>query len=100
MRGALALEIELDAATICFFFVLKAQRRRGVGASLMQAARRAARTRGVTTIYLEAPAAASAFLRKAGFTAADASAAPVASAPNGAVLAWRLDISRDGVILR
>jgi GNAT superfamily N-acetyltransferase len=99
--GALGLRIELDSALIPFWFVLEAHRRRGVASALLRAARVAARTRGVKLLHPVAPPDAAAFLRKLGFALDESPDALDASRTAAAqLLRWRLDISRDGIIVR
>ncbi len=110
--GVIGVEPSLDAALIRSLYVADAMRGRGIGAELVTAARRAAHTRGARSLYLFSTDAG-AFFKRLGFVEV-----PVAQlvAALGAVpqvkyyqarpdelareVAWYLDISQDGIILR
>lgn len=109
--GIAGLETEVDAALMRPLFVLETMRRRGVGASLVRAARLAAHARGVRTLYASAPAAFIEYLMRIGFTEADfaelvetfGQVTMLSWEALGSVSEWgavRLDISRDGLIER
>src|SRR5438874_12171952 len=49
--GMVCLETQVEAALMRWLFVLEPMRRRGFGATLVQAARAAAHTRGARTLY-------------------------------------------------
>lgn len=110
--GVIGIEPKIDAALIRSLYVDESMRRRGIGASLIAAARKAAHTRGARHLYCFSAEAASLFDRH-GFRVV----------PVGDVLralpgvpevefflarpdelarevAYHLDISRDGVIER
>ncbi len=110
--GVVGVEARVAAALIRSLFVVEPMRRRGIGASLIGAARKAAHTRGARTLYCLG-AGAGAYLDRFGFERAPADM--LVQALGGAPLveyylshpeelsrkvAWRLDISRDGVIIR
>ncbi len=110
--GAVGVEPSLDAALIRSLYVVDAMRGRRIGAQLVAAARKAAHTRGARSLYLFSTEAGD-FFQRFGFARV-----PVARlvAALGAVpqvkfyqarpeelareVAWYLDISQDGVILR
>jgi GNAT superfamily N-acetyltransferase len=107
--GAVGVETLVDAAYISLLFVTESTRRRGVGAALIAAARKAAHTRGARRLF--ALASDGNYLRRFGFVpapmdefsdafgAVDADCARMA--PESArCAAFSLDISRDGVIER
>jgi len=109
--GIAGLETEVDAALMYSLFVLEAMRRRGVGASLLQAVRVAAHTRGARTLYAMAPAGFVGYFVRFGF-AETGFAELVKTLGQVSMLRWtrsgdvpecavvRLDISRDGLIER
>jgi GNAT superfamily N-acetyltransferase len=103
--GALCLATELDSALIRLFFVLAAHRRRKIGTTLLAAARAAARTRGVRTMYMRTSAIPE-FLHISGFVPAHLSPNSfrpddrACSSANETSQVWELDISQDGIILR
>jgi N-acetylglutamate synthase-like GNAT family acetyltransferase len=110
--GVVGIEARIDAALIRSLYVKASMRRRGIGAALVAAARKAAHTRGARHLYL--------FTRDAGDYFARLGFEPVAiqsimSAMAGAPqvehyrarpdelareVAYHLDISGDGVIER
>ncbi len=110
--GVIGVESKIDAALIRSLYVSESMRRRGIGAALLAAARKAAHTRGARHLYLFG-ADAGGFFERHGFTAV--SVADVVVAVSGvpqvecfraqpAELArqvgYHLDISGDGVIER
>jgi amino-acid N-acetyltransferase len=108
--GVIGVEPKVDAALIRSLYVNESMRRRGIGASLIMAARKAAHTRGARHLYCFSAAPAQLFERQ-GFTTvpvADVIAAlPGVPAveffrahPNDLAHAYHLDISTDGVIER
>ncbi|HZP46108.1 MAG TPA: GNAT family N-acetyltransferase [Candidatus Binataceae bacterium] len=108
--GVVAVETIVDCALMRSLFVTPSMRRRGIGTRLVAAARAAAVTRGARTLYTLADAAAAPFLARCGFGAADYRAAldelsgcPLADylqTHRGPALAWKLDVSADGIINR
>ena len=87
-------------------------RNRGIGSELLQAARKSAHTRGARSLYLFSTAAG-AFFQRVGFV--EVPVAQLVSALSGTPqvewyktrpadlareVAWYLDISQDGVIVR
>ncbi len=110
--GVVGVEPSLDAALIRSLYVTDAMRRHGIGGELVTAARKAAHTRGARSLYLFSTDAGD-FFKRLGFVPVPV-AQPVAAL--GAVpqvkyfvarpdelareVAWYLDISQDGVILR
>jgi GNAT superfamily N-acetyltransferase len=110
--GVAGVEPSLDAALIRSVYVVGAMRRRGIGAELVAAARKAAHTRGARSLYLFSGDAGEWF-RRLGFVEVPAAQVVAAlgevpmvqyyAARPGDLareIAWRLDISQDGVILR
>ena len=110
--GVIGVEPKIDAALIRSLYVDESMRRRGVGAALLAAARKAAHTRGARHLYLFG-ADAGAFVERHGFKAVVA--ADVAGAIPGVPeverirarpeelarqVGYHLDISGDGVIER
>jgi N-acetylglutamate synthase-like GNAT family acetyltransferase len=110
--GVVGVEPMLDAALIRSLYVIGAMRRRGIGAALAVAARKAAHTRGAKSLYLFSTDAGG-FFKRLGFV--EVPAAQLVDALGGAPeveyyrsrpeelareIAWYLDISQDGVILR
>jgi N-acetylglutamate synthase-like GNAT family acetyltransferase len=109
--GVAALDTQVDAALLRALYVLEPMRGRGVGASLVRAARMAAHTRGARTLYAAGAGGLVDYLVHLGFTEVDfakiaamfgeASTCERTRPSNypdwGAV---RLDISRDGLIER
>jgi GNAT superfamily N-acetyltransferase len=113
--GAVGVETVVDAAYISLLFVTESTRRRGIGAALIMAARKAAHTRGARRLF--ALATDGNYLRRFGFVPAALdefveafgavpgfgaiAADPARMAPESARCgAFCLDISRDGVIER
>ncbi len=103
--GALCFATDIDNALIRLFFVLATQRRRKIGTTLLVAARAAARTRGVRTIYMPTSAIPE-FLHISGFVPAHlfpnglGPEARACSSANETPQVWELDISQEGIILR
>ena len=110
--GVVGVEPMLDAALIRSLYVRDAMRHRGIGAELLHAARKAAHTRGARSLYLFSTGAGP-FFRRAGFV--EVPVAQLVSTLSGTPevdwyksrpddlareVAWYLDISQDGVILR
>ena len=110
--GVIGVEPRLDRALIRSLYVTPAMRKRGVGAALVAAARKAAHTRGARALYLFSTDAG-AFFQRFGF--AEAPVAAVVQALRGVPqvdyylarpdefareAAYHLDISEDGVIRR
>jgi len=110
--GVVGIEPFLDAALLRSLYVAPAYRRRGLGRDLVTAARKAAHSRGARQLYLFSTEAGG-FFARIGF--APASVAEVAAALEGTPQtdyylarpdelarekAYRLDISRDGIIER
>jgi len=107
--GLVALETQVDAALIRWFFVLGTMRRRGLGAELLRAARVAAHTRGARRLYAVAPPEGHDYLARFGFkqVSADEVARAFVTRPLGcgrvdiqSLHALCLDISRDSLIER
>jgi GNAT superfamily N-acetyltransferase len=111
--GVVGIESRIDAALIRSLTVIAARRRQGVGAALIQAARKAAHTRGSQRLYTLARADAAGYFARYGFV--DAPQAEMIDALTGTPLvdhlrvrpaqmdrcaSLMLDISRDGVIVR
>ncbi len=110
--GVVGVEPRLDAALIRSLYVAEPMRRRGIGAQLLAAARKAAHTRGARHLYLFSTEAGE-FFRRFGFreTPVAAVADALAGAPQveyyrarpdelAREVAFHLDISEDGVIRR
>lgn len=110
--GVVGVETRVNAALVRSLLVVEAMRRRGIGAALLAAARKAAHTRGAKTLYAFSTGAGE-FFRRFGFEPAPVD--ELVAALNGAPqveyyvarpeelareAAWKLDISRDGVIVR
>ncbi len=87
--GIVAVVTMVDIGRITLLWVAEAMRRRGVGAALFAAARKAAHTRGAQRLYVSQAPDADDFLHKLGFERT--------LDPNQP---WMLDISRDGIIER
>src|SRR5580700_2901431 len=51
VAGVVGIEARVDAAVIRSLMVMESMRRRGIGAALVAAARKAAHTRGARTLY-------------------------------------------------
>lgn len=112
--GVIGIEACVDAALLRSLMVAGPMRRRGIGAVLVAAARKAAHTRGARTLYVLAPdPEAARYLVRSGFTAAPL--ANLIAALTGTFLVdylserpeelarhrtMSLDISNDGVISR
>ena len=110
--GVVGVEPSLDAALIRSVYVVDAMRGRGIGAELVAAARKAAHTRGARSLYLFSTAAGD-FFKRFGFVEVPVAqlVAALGAAPQvkyyrarpdelAREVAWYLDISQDGVILR
>ncbi len=110
--GVIGVEPSLDAALIRSLYVIDTMRGRGIGAELVAAARKAAHTRGARSLYLFSTDAGD-FFKRFGFVEVPVSQllAALGSAPQvqyylarpdelAREVAWYLDISQDGVILR
>lgn len=110
--GVVGIEPKLDAALIRSLYVAAPMRRRGIGAALVAAARKAAHTRGARHLYLFTEDAGGFFLRLGFEPAAVANTMDaLAGAPQvefyrahpeefGCHAAFHLDISADGLIQR
>jgi N-acetylglutamate synthase-like GNAT family acetyltransferase len=110
--GVIGVEARLDAALIRSLYVKESMRRRGIGAALVSAARKAAHTRGARHLYLLTKDAGDHFARL-GFGLVDLSRvmSAMAGAPQiehyrahpeqcACEAGYHLDISGDGVIER
>jgi len=110
--GVIGIETRLDAALLRSLIVTEPMRRRGIGAELIAAARKAAHTRGARTLYAFS-SGASEYLGRRGFEPApiDDLIEALSGVPQVEYYrarpaelahqkAWRLDISKDGVIIR
>jgi len=110
--GVIGVEPSLDAALIRSVFVIDEMRGRGIGTELFAAARKAAHTRGARTLYLFSTDAGD-FFKRFGFVEVPVGelVAALSGVPEvkyyvarpeelAREVAWRLDISQDGVILR
>ncbi|MGH7947804.1 MAG: GNAT family N-acetyltransferase [Candidatus Binataceae bacterium] len=110
--GVVGVEPKLDAALIRSLYVAPSARRRGVGAALVGAARKAAHTRGARSLYLFSTGAGE-FFERLGF--AEIPVARVVDVLRGVPqvdyyvarpdelaleVTYHLDISEDGVIRR
>jgi len=110
--GVIGVESKIDAALIRSLYVNESARRRGIGAALIAAARKAAHTRGARHLYLFSTDAGG-FFRRHGFTTV-AVADVIAAIPGvpqveyyrarpaelAREAAYHLDISGDGLIER
>lgn len=110
--GVIGVEPKVDAALIRSLYVDQTMRRRGIGAALIMAARKAAHTRGARHLYCFSAAAAQLFERQ-GFAMVPI-AGVIAALPGvpaveffrthpddlAREVAYHLDISADGVIER
>jgi N-acetylglutamate synthase-like GNAT family acetyltransferase len=109
--GVVGVETVVHAGLISLMMVIERMRRRGIGAALLAAARKAAHTRGARQLFAMAPD--STYLPRFGFapiamtdlTDAMGEKAPpdlLRRAPGESAewMAFSLDISQDGVILR
>ncbi len=110
--GVVGIEPSLDTALIRSLHVAEAMRQRGIGSELIAAARKAAHTRGARSLYLFSTDAGG-FFKRFGFAEVPVSqlVAALGVAPQvkyyrarpedlAREVAWYLDISQDGVILR
>jgi len=110
--GVIGVEPSLDAALIRSLYVADAMRGRGIGAELVAAARKAAHTRGARSLYLFSTETGD-FFKRFGFVEVPVAqlVAALRAAPQvkyylarpdelAREVAWYLDISQDGVILR
>ncbi len=110
--GVIGIETRLDAALLRSLIVAEPMRRRGIAAELIAAARKAAHTRGARTLYAFS-SSGSEYLSRRGFGPAPVgdliealSGVPQVEyyrarpAELARQTAWRLDISKDGVIIR
>jgi len=109
--GIAGLETQVDAGLMRPLFVLETMRRRGIGASLVRAARVAAHTRGARMLYATTPGTFVDYFARFGFT--EVGFAEIVRAFGDASRLQRtrsddapecravgLDISRDGLIER
>ena len=110
--GVIGVEPKIDAALLRSLYVDEPMRRRGIGAALIMAARKAAHTRGARHLYCFSAAAGHVFERQ-GFATVPV-AEVIAALPGvpeveffrarpddlARELAYHLDISADGVIER
>ena len=110
--GVIGVESKIDAALIRSLYVNESMRRRGIGAALLAAARKAAHTRGARHLYCFSIDAGE-FFERHGFTTVCV-ADVVAALPGvpqvehyrarpddlAREVAYHLDISADGVIER
>jgi N-acetylglutamate synthase-like GNAT family acetyltransferase len=110
--GVIGIEPSLDAALLRSVYVVDEMRGRGIGAELVAAARKAAHTRGARSLYLFSTDAGD-FFKRFGFVEVPVAQLVVALSVAPQVkyyqarpeelaneVAWYLDISQDGVILR
>jgi N-acetylglutamate synthase-like GNAT family acetyltransferase len=110
--GVIGVEPSLDAALIRSLYVVDAMRGRGIGAGLVVAARKAAHTRGARSLYLFSSEAGE-FFKRFGFIEVPVAQIVAALGATPQVkyyqtrpaelareVAWYLDISQDGVIVR
>ena len=110
--GVVGVEPKIDAALIRSLYVDESMRRRGIGAALVAAARKAAHTRGARHLYLFSTDAGE-FFERHGFktVAVDEVIAAIPGVPQveyyrarpeelAREVAYHLDISGDGVIER
>jgi len=110
--GVVGVEPSLDVALVRSLYVVEAMRGRDIGADLVTAARKAAHTRGARALYLLSGNAGE-FFQRLGF--AEVPVAQLTAVLSGVPMvkyyearpdelarevAWHLDISQDGVILR
>src|SRR5260221_8876792 len=111
--GVIGVEPQIDAALIRSLYVVESMRRRGIGASLVTAARKAAHTRGARHLYLFSNEPRSEFFGRMGFVrvAMPQLIDALAGVPEvdyyrarpdqlAQEIALHLDISRDGLIDR
>ena len=110
--GVVGIEPKLDAALIRSLYVIDSMRRRGIGAALVAAARKAAHTRGARHLYLFSTGARD-FFTRLGFSKAAVGdmVAELGGVPQveyyrarpeelAREVAFHLDISGDGIIQR
>lgn len=110
--GVIGIETRLDAALLRSLMVAEPMRRRGIGAELIAAARKAAHTRGARTLYAFC-SGGSEYLSRLSFEPVpiDDLIEALSGVPQveyyrsrpaelAHQTAWRLDISKDGVIIR
>jgi N-acetylglutamate synthase-like GNAT family acetyltransferase len=110
--GVAGVEPSLDAALIRSVYVIGAMRARGIGAELVAAARKAAHTRGARSLYLFSTDAGE-FFKRFGFVEVPVAQLVAALGATPQVkyyqarpdelareVAWYVDISQDGVIIR
>jgi len=110
--GVIGVEPLLDAALIRSLYVTESHRRRGLGEQLVAAARKSAHTRGARQLYLFSTEAGG-FFDRLGFerTSITELTAALKGTPRtdyyltrpaelAQEVAYRLDISRDGIIER
>jgi N-acetylglutamate synthase-like GNAT family acetyltransferase len=110
--GVIGVEAKIDSALLRSLYVNESMRRRGIGAALIAAARKAAHTRGARHLYLFSTDAGE-FFQRNGFAAVEVSemVAAIPGVPQveyyrarpaelAREVAYHLDISRDGVIER
>jgi N-acetylglutamate synthase-like GNAT family acetyltransferase len=104
--GAAELTSHVDAAMLRALWVAPHMRRRGVGAALMAAMRKAARIRGARRLYAS-DAEDGEWLRRFGFAPADKNIEPgderwlrTIEPESESPALWILDISGDGIIDR
>jgi N-acetylglutamate synthase-like GNAT family acetyltransferase len=114
LAGVIGIEARVDAALIRSLMVAETDRRRGIGAALVAAARTAAHTRGARTLYALAPdSGAARYFERFGFTSTTSASLIGALAGTFIIDYLRqrpdelarchilsLDIAHDGVILR
>jgi GNAT superfamily N-acetyltransferase len=109
IAGIAGIVTVVDSAAIGALFVVEPRRRHGIGSKLLDAARKAAHTRGANRLYAPVCKGAS-FLAGFGFEATEAAEMIENFAGTGLGdylhsqrdkwTALRLDISRDGIIER
>lgn len=110
--GVVGVEPSLDAALIRSLYVVDPMRGREIGGELFAAARKAAHTRGARSLYLFSTGAGD-FFKRFGFAEVPVTqlVAALGAAPQvkyyqarpaelARGVAWYVDISQDGVILR
>jgi N-acetylglutamate synthase-like GNAT family acetyltransferase len=110
--GVIGVEPKIDAALIRSLYVAESMRRRGIGAALLAAARKAAHTRGARHLYLFGVDGGG-FFERHGFTvvSVDDVVVAVSGVPQvecfraqpaelARQVGYHLDISGDGVIER
>lgn len=110
--GVIGVEPKVLSALVRSVLVVEPMRKRGVGARLVEAARKAAHTRGARELYAFSTEAGS-YFQRFGFERVPTALLVAALSGTPQVeyykarpadlareVAWRLDISRDGVIER